>query len=72
MKDKWDIACLKELSLLTCFPTELNIHSHGMKHGEENHIKNTTKQKEELGGTKDILHNRTSGGTQEELLGKFK
>jgi hypothetical protein len=31
-----------------------------MKQGEENHITNT-KQKEEPGGTKDILQNWTSG-----------
>jgi hypothetical protein len=37
-------------------------HSQVTKHGEENHIINTTQQKEEPGGIKDIVQNWTSGG----------
>jgi hypothetical protein len=39
-----------------------NIHSQATKHGEENHIINTTKQTEEPDAT----------GPEEEKLGKFK
>jgi hypothetical protein len=38
-----------------------NIHLQGTKHGDDIII-NTTKQKEEPGGTKDILQNWMSGG----------
>jgi hypothetical protein len=37
-------------------------HSQATKHGKETHIINTTKQKEEPGGTQGILQNWTSGG----------
>jgi hypothetical protein len=47
-----------------------NIHSQGKKHGEENHVINTTKQKEEPGGTKDILQNWTSGGHPRGTIGE--